>query len=933
MPHLLRKTLQVAFGAVFAGFLLFVGATTTQAASCNGNICISQSLSRSTIYPGDSYSVIATVSNSGPSAYSGSVDMYWGYTSTPQNGFCSGSYTAPAGGSATVSCSSTGDTAGTTVYFQANTTANGTVIWSTTSYTVATRPVASVSISGSSPISYNGGSYLSVTPTNAHSCSVSGGGNWVFVDGETKWWTGNLTSNTTFTATCTANSGATGTPTNSFTVVVNPPPKTNPIITWADFSMTYGGSITPATANVAGSFSYSTASYDAGTRSITATFTPMDTARYNTVTLTVSMTVNKKPLTVQANNASKTYGQVNPSFSASYSGFVSGDSTSSLGGTLGFTTSAGQWSNAGTYSVTPSGLSSNNYSFSFYSGTFTINKATPSLSWSDPAAITYGIALSGIQLNATANVVGMFVYSLSSGSPAAGAVLPANETDSQGLRVAFTPTDTTNYNSASKTVYIFVNKASQTISFGVLGNRTTTETPFSVSASASSGLGVSFSAPVTTPANQCSVSGSTVTINRVGTCTIRASQSGNSNYNAAANVNQSFTVSPASRTLTVTAPTNGTITATGINCGNDCTESYTSGTSVTLTATPASGYSFSSWGGACSGQGNPCSLKMDANKTVSASFVLSTNTLGVVTKLDGNAYGSVTVTQVSGAPSPNMLGGVTSNANPSFYTRDTIANVNAVLRAPPLIGNNLFSSWTGCDVTSGSYGNDCTILLSGGQNKTITANYVSPAMQPNFSVNDIQIRGGKYDGTSYYLEDTAGLFLVSVSNSGWDAPDPYISISYTNGTEGYTDGKNVGRDLATGASANVDFDYGHLPPGSMTVTACITPGVITERCLSRSFLVGPPPQPSPALTCQALFTNTINDLSSYWTINTNVNIQGCPTSRYSGLWVNTSSDVSVNTTLSSGVFNLIIDLTTGGTRAWTATDCQRMATVSAWRVI
>ena len=117
MPHLLRKTLQVAFGAVFAGFLLFVGATTTQAASCNGNICISQSLSRSTIYPGDSYSVIATVSNSGPSAYSGSVDMYWGYTSTPQNGFCSGSYTAPAGGSATVSCSSTGDTAGTPVYF------------------------------------------------------------------------------------------------------------------------------------------------------------------------------------------------------------------------------------------------------------------------------------------------------------------------------------------------------------------------------------------------------------------------------------------------------------------------------------------------------------------------------------------------------------------------------------------------------------------------------------------------------------------------------------------------------------------------------------------------------------------------------------------------------------------------------------------------
>ena len=47
-----------------------------------------------------------------------------------------------------------------------------------------------------------------------------------------------------------------------------------------------------------------------------------------------------------------------------------------------------------------------------------VNRATPTITWSPPAAITYGTALSATQLNATGSVAGTLAY-----SPVAGAVL------------------------------------------------------------------------------------------------------------------------------------------------------------------------------------------------------------------------------------------------------------------------------------------------------------------------------------------------------------------------------------------------------------------------------------------------------------------------------------------------------------------------------
>jgi hypothetical protein len=81
-----------------------------------------------------------------------------------------------------------------------------------------------------------------------------------------------------------------------------------------------------------------------------------------------------------------------------------------------------------------------------------IKKATPSIIWNRPANIKYGTLLSNTQLNARANMPGIFVY-----DPPAGTQLDSGS--SQVLKTTFTPTDTINYDTISKSVMINVAKA------------------------------------------------------------------------------------------------------------------------------------------------------------------------------------------------------------------------------------------------------------------------------------------------------------------------------------------------------------------------------------------------------------------------------------------------------------------------------------------
>ena len=99
-----------------------------------------------------------------------------------------------------------------------------------------------------------------------------------------------------------------------------------------------------------------------------------------------------------------------------------------------------------------------------------------------------------------------------------------------------------------------VSKADQTISFGTLPDKSLGDADFAVNATASSGLTVSFASLT---AGVCTVSATTVHLVAAGTCTIRASQAGDSNYNAAPNVSQSFNVAPVATKFVIMPPAGG----------------------------------------------------------------------------------------------------------------------------------------------------------------------------------------------------------------------------------------------------------------------------------------------------------------------------------------------------------------------------------------
>jgi sugar lactone lactonase YvrE len=114
--------------------------------------------------------------------------------------------------------------------------------------------------------------------------------------------------------------------------------------------------------------------------------------------------------------------------------------------------------NAGTYNNDPWTFSDSSGNYNAASGSVndSIAKATATVNWATPAAITYGTALSGTQLDATLSVSGTPTY-----TPGTGTVLNAGT--GQTLSVSFAPANATDYNTATGSVQINVLTATLTV--------------------------------------------------------------------------------------------------------------------------------------------------------------------------------------------------------------------------------------------------------------------------------------------------------------------------------------------------------------------------------------------------------------------------------------------------------------------------------------
>jgi hypothetical protein len=159
-------------------------------------------------------------------------------------------------------------------------------------------------------------------------------------------------------------------------------------------------------------------------------------------------------------------------------------------------------------------------------------------------------------------------------------------------------------------------------------------------------------------------------------------------------------------TVNRTGTGSGIITSSpaGISCGSDCSESYISGTAVTLTAASVTGSTFTGWsGGGCSGTGT-CVVTLSSDTSVTANFDLQASNYTLIVNKTGAGTGTVT-----SSPAGISCGSTCS----SGFANNTVVTLTATAAS-----GSTFTGWSGGGC-SGS--GTCTVTMTA--NISVTANF------------------------------------------------------------------------------------------------------------------------------------------------------------------------------------------------------------------
>lgn len=208
--------------------------------------------------------------------------------------------------------------------------------------------------------------------------------------------------------------------------------------------------------------------------------------------------------------------------------------------------------------------------------------------------------------------------------------------------------------------------------------------------------------------------------------------------NVAPSVNYTLSVAPGG-----TGSGSVTSAPSGIQCGSDCSETYASGTAVTLTAAPATGSIFGGWSGSCSGTASTCNVTMDSARTVDAVFTLAaTSRLVTVTK---GGSGSGSISSSPAGLSCAAVGCAVASASFPSTTAITITATSAT--------GSTFGGWSGaCTGTSST----CA-LAAGTSTLNATATFNTSSGSGGTLSDPVVFVSQQYRDLFNRSPDTAGL--------------------------------------------------------------------------------------------------------------------------------------------------------------------------------
>lgn len=528
---------------------------------------------------------------------------------------------------------------------------------------------------------------------------------------------------------------------------------------------------------------------------------------YAAASRTAAISIGKAPATVSVTGGTFTYDMAaHPA-----SGTVTGANGASLGApTFTYSGSPNAPTNVGVYDVIGTFAGDANHDAATGTATITIQKAVAVVSWSQPASIVYGTPLGAVQLNASANVAGTFVY-----SPAAGAVLNAGT--GHALTAAFTPADPTNYSGGSVSTTIAVSPAPLTIRANDAAKPFGAPLPaFSASAagfvngdtfaSLSGTLGFLTSATALSP---------------VGLYPIAASGLGSANY-AITYVSGTLAIVRGGVTLSVTA--------SPAPSGFDQPMTFTAAVTAAAPAAGAPGGSVRFFDGATL-------LGSSALSAGSATLTTAGLEAGVHTieaRYDGDASfetgaGSATHTVNGVAETPAIA--VTSSRNPSNLGQAVTLTANITMTAGPVTGtvefydgDALLGSST---LNAGSAAFTTTALAAGSH--AITVRYVggasAPPVRSGVFVQAVGGSGWKDRATSLVLSASANpsalgssvTLTADVTGSTSQMPNGRV-LFMVNG-EVVGDRSGVAVTPVSGSTAHATFVLSGLAGGRHKVTA------------------------------------------------------------------------------------------------------------------